>query len=77
MVAQTSPFKQEMLSPSECYILDNGVDSKIFIWKGPSANTAERNAAMKAAEQFIKEKKYPRHTQVTLHQTSPPSLLLP
>ncbi|XP_013978597.1 gelsolin [Salmo salar] len=64
VVAQTSPFKQEMLSPSECYILDNGVDSKIFIWKGPSANTAERNAAMKAAEQFIKEKKYPRHTQV-------------
>uniref|UniRef100_A0A8C7QA39 Scinderin like a n=1 Tax=Oncorhynchus mykiss TaxID=8022 RepID=A0A8C7QA39_ONCMY len=64
VVAQTSPFKQEMLSPSECYILDNGVDSKIFIWKGPSANTAERNAAMKAAEQFIKENKYPRHTQV-------------
>ncbi|CAB1324068.1 unnamed protein product [Coregonus sp. 'balchen'] len=64
VVAQTCPFKQEMLSPSECYILDNGVDTKIFIWKGPSANTAERNAAMKAAEQFIKEKKYPRHTQV-------------
>uniref|UniRef100_A0A3P8XCQ1 Gelsolin-like domain-containing protein n=1 Tax=Esox lucius TaxID=8010 RepID=A0A3P8XCQ1_ESOLU len=35
VVAQTSPFKQEMLSPSDCYILDNGVDSNIFVWKGP------------------------------------------
>uniref|UniRef100_A0A8B9KWW0 Scinderin like a n=1 Tax=Astyanax mexicanus TaxID=7994 RepID=A0A8B9KWW0_ASTMX len=34
LVAQSSPFKQEMLSPSECYILDNGIDSKIFVWKG-------------------------------------------
>ncbi len=25
VVAQTSPFKQEMLSLDECYILDNGV----------------------------------------------------
>ncbi len=34
LVAQSSPFKQEMLTPTECYILDNGVDSKIFLWKG-------------------------------------------
>uniref|UniRef100_A0A8C7M7G8 Macrophage-capping protein n=1 Tax=Oncorhynchus kisutch TaxID=8019 RepID=A0A8C7M7G8_ONCKI len=64
VVAQTSPFKQEMLSPSECYILDNGSDCKIFVWKGPSASTDERKAAMNAAEQFIKEKNYPKHTQI-------------
>uniref|UniRef100_A0A4W5M755 Scinderin like a n=1 Tax=Hucho hucho TaxID=62062 RepID=A0A4W5M755_9TELE len=64
VVAQTSPFKQEMLSPSECYILDNGLDCKIFVWKGPSASTDERKAAMNAADQFIKEKNYPKHTQV-------------
>uniref|UniRef100_A0A8B9L2G3 Scinderin like a n=1 Tax=Astyanax mexicanus TaxID=7994 RepID=A0A8B9L2G3_ASTMX len=64
LVAQSSPFKQEMLSPSECYILDNGIDSKIFVWKGPTANAAERKAAMKAAEQFIREKNYPKNTQV-------------
>lgn len=34
VVAQSSPFKQEMLSPDECYILDNGNDGKIFLWKG-------------------------------------------
>lgn len=64
LVAQASPFKQEMLSPSECYLLDNGVDNKIFLWKGPTANTAERKAAMKAAEQFIKEKNYAKSTQI-------------
>uniref|UniRef100_A0A667YWA2 Scinderin like a n=1 Tax=Myripristis murdjan TaxID=586833 RepID=A0A667YWA2_9TELE len=37
LVAQSSPFKQEMLSPSECYILDNGADKKIFVWKGTGA----------------------------------------
>ncbi|MEQ2161148.1 hypothetical protein GOODEAATRI_006819, partial [Goodea atripinnis] len=34
VVAQSSPFKQAMLSPEECYILDNGVDRNIFVWKG-------------------------------------------
>lgn len=33
-VAESSPFKQAMLSPEECYILDNGVDGSIFVWKG-------------------------------------------
>ncbi|XP_051986064.1 gelsolin-like [Xyrauchen texanus] len=64
LVAQSSPFKQEMLTPDECYILDNGVDSKIFLWKGANANTDERKAAMKIAEQFIKDKKYPQNTQI-------------
>lgn len=31
-----SPFKQAMLSPEECYILDNGADGNIFVWKGVS-----------------------------------------
>lgn len=36
VVAQSSPFKQAMLSPEECYILDNGPDKNIFVWKGAS-----------------------------------------
>ncbi|XP_071782366.1 scinderin like a [Centroberyx gerrardi] len=66
LVAQSNPFKQEMLSLSECYILDNGADNKIFVWKGPSANPSERKAALKAAENFIKEKNYPKSTQVQI-----------
>lgn len=38
-VAPSSPFKQAMLSPEECYILDNGVDSNIFVWKGEDSVT--------------------------------------
>ncbi|KAF5909401.1 gelsolin-like, partial [Clarias magur] len=64
IVSQSSPFKQEMLSPSECYILDNGVDGKVFLWKGPKATDAERKAAMNAAEQFIKQQNYSKNTLI-------------
>uniref|UniRef100_W5MAW0 Gelsolin-like domain-containing protein n=1 Tax=Lepisosteus oculatus TaxID=7918 RepID=W5MAW0_LEPOC len=70
LVAQSSPFKQAMLSPDECYILDNGVDNKLFLWKGSNANTGERKAAMKTAEQFIKDKNYSSKTQMRLRRTS-------
>ncbi|XP_038158403.1 scinderin like b [Cyprinodon tularosa] len=63
-VAQSSPFKQAMLSPDECYILDNGVDNNIFVWKGPKANPSERKAAMSAGQQFIKDKGYSNKTQI-------------
>lgn len=33
-VAESSPFRQAMLSLEECYIVDNGVDRNIFVWKG-------------------------------------------
>uniref|UniRef100_A0A4W6FF41 Scinderin like b n=1 Tax=Lates calcarifer TaxID=8187 RepID=A0A4W6FF41_LATCA len=38
-VAPSSPFKQAMLSPEECYILDNGVDKNIFVWKGANKDS--------------------------------------
>ncbi|KAJ8366200.1 hypothetical protein SKAU_G00150310 [Synaphobranchus kaupii] len=64
LVAEENPFKQESLSPSECYILDNSRDNKIFLWKGQDANKAERVAAMAAAEKFLKEKNYSNSTQI-------------
>ncbi|XP_061878252.1 scinderin like b [Entelurus aequoreus] len=63
-VAPCSPFKQAMLSPDECYILDNGVDANIFVWKGPKANSSERKAAMSAGQMFIKEKGYSPKTKI-------------
>ncbi|TNN69823.1 Gelsolin [Liparis tanakae] len=63
-VAPSSPFKQAMMSPEECYILDNGVDKNIFVWKGPKASKAERRAAMSAGQQFIKDKGYSNKTQI-------------
>lgn len=38
LVAERNPFKQDMLSQNECYILDNGGNRKIFVWKGTSNN---------------------------------------
>lgn len=32
LVNDMNPFKQDMLSQSECYILDTGVN--VFVWKG-------------------------------------------
>ncbi|XP_008276815.1 scinderin like b [Stegastes partitus] len=63
-VSPSSPFKQAMLSPEECYILDNGIDNNIFVWKGPKANASERKAAMSAGQQFIKDKGYSNKTQI-------------
>lgn len=48
VVAQTSPFKQEMLSLEECYILDNGVDKNVFVWKGVSLNNFKINMKSKS-----------------------------
>ncbi|XP_029309285.1 scinderin like b isoform X2 [Cottoperca gobio] len=64
VVAQRSPFKQAMLSPEECYILDIGVDKNIFVWKGPKANATERKAAMSTGQMFIKDKGYSEKTQI-------------
>ncbi|XP_041659339.1 scinderin like b [Cheilinus undulatus] len=63
-VAPSSPFKQAMLSLEECYILDNGVDRNIFVWKGPKANMSERKAAMSAGQKFIRDKGYSNKTQI-------------
>ncbi|XP_037131687.1 scinderin like b [Syngnathus acus] len=64
VVAASSPFKQAMLSSDECYILDNGVDKNIFVWKGPKANVSERKAAMSAGQKFIKDKGYSNKCQL-------------
>ncbi|KAA8587725.1 hypothetical protein FQN60_016587 [Etheostoma spectabile] len=64
LVAASSPFQQAMLSPEECYIVDNGVDKNIFVWKGPKANLAERKAAMATGQKFIKDKGYSAKTQI-------------
>ncbi|KAM7415444.1 hypothetical protein PAMA_017788 [Pampus argenteus] len=34
MVAEQNPFSQNTLQSSECFILDNGTNGHIFVWKG-------------------------------------------
>lgn len=33
-VSEKSPFAQELLVRDDCFILDNGANGKIFVWKG-------------------------------------------
>uniref|UniRef100_A0A8C4Z003 Scinderin n=1 Tax=Gadus morhua TaxID=8049 RepID=A0A8C4Z003_GADMO len=64
LVSEENPFNQEQLLSDECFILDNGKNKKIFVWKGHKANPSERREAMKTAEGFIKQMGYDPNTQI-------------
>uniref|UniRef100_A0A8C8RCX2 Macrophage-capping protein n=1 Tax=Pelusios castaneus TaxID=367368 RepID=A0A8C8RCX2_9SAUR len=64
VVAEENPFSRTMLLSEECFILDHGAARKIFVWKGKDANPHERKAAMKTAEEFIKQMNYSANTQI-------------
>ncbi|XP_059494284.1 gelsolin a [Stegostoma tigrinum] len=65
-VSAENPFKQSMLDSEDSFILDNGSNGQIFVWKGKNANPEERKAALKAAEDFITKMGYPKHTQIQI-----------
>ncbi|KAL0193677.1 hypothetical protein M9458_011973, partial [Cirrhinus mrigala] len=54
------PFGQEFLEKDDCFILDNGSNGKIYVWKGNGANAEEKSVALKVADEFITEMNYPR-----------------
>ncbi|XP_024866437.1 gelsolin-like isoform X2 [Kryptolebias marmoratus] len=64
LVADQNPFCQDALEPGECFILDNGANGQIFVWKGKDANNDERQAVLQSSEKFIQQMNYPPHTQV-------------
>ncbi|XP_076017603.1 capping protein (actin filament), gelsolin-like b [Genypterus blacodes] len=62
-----SPFAKELLVRDDCFILDNGANGKIFVWKGSGANTEEKKEALKMADNFIEQMNYARmKTQVEI-----------
>lgn len=38
LVAERSPFSQDALLSSECFILDNGANGRVYVWKGHDAS---------------------------------------
>ncbi|KAM7018461.1 gelsolin-like [Tautogolabrus adspersus] len=64
VTAEENPFPQSALQSGECYILDNGANGHIFVWKGKDANNEERHAVLKSSELFIHKMNYPAYTQV-------------
>ncbi|XP_054331398.1 macrophage-capping protein [Pongo pygmaeus] len=65
-VADSSPFALELLISDDCFVLDNGLCGKIYIWKGRKANEKERQAALQVAEGFISRMQYAPNTQVEI-----------
>ncbi|XP_058406778.1 macrophage-capping protein isoform X2 [Diceros bicornis minor] len=65
-VADSSPFALELLLSDDCFVLDNGLCGKIYIWKGRKANEKERQAALQVAEDFISRMQYSPNTQVEI-----------
>ncbi|CAB3246516.1 unnamed protein product [Arctia plantaginis] len=59
------PFTQDLLNDKECYILDTGSYSGIYVWVGRESNDKEKAAAMKKAEQYLKAHHYPDWVHVT------------
>ncbi|KAF7230319.1 capping protein (actin filament), gelsolin-like b isoform X1 [Nothobranchius furzeri] len=66
-VSDKSPFAKELLVRDDCFILDNGANGKVFVWKGNGANEEEKRAALQMADKFIEQMNYPRmKTQVEI-----------
>ncbi|XP_001364175.1 macrophage-capping protein [Monodelphis domestica] len=65
-MADSSPFAVELLIDDDCFVLDNGLCGKIYVWKGRKANEKERQAALKVAEDFISRMQYAPNTQVEI-----------
>lgn len=66
-VSEKSPFGKELLIRDDCFILDNGANGKIFVWKGNGANAEEKQMAFQTADKFIDQMSYPRmKTQVEI-----------
>uniref|UniRef100_A0A3B4C254 Macrophage-capping protein n=2 Tax=Pygocentrus nattereri TaxID=42514 RepID=A0A3B4C254_PYGNA len=66
-VSEKTPFAKDLLVRDDCFILDNGANGKIFVWKGSGANADEKREALKMADDFIQKMNYPRmKTQVEI-----------
>lgn len=66
-VSEKSPFAKDLLLRDDCFILDNGANGKIFVWKGSGANAEEKREALKMADDFIQQMNYQRmKTQVEI-----------
>ncbi|XP_058870577.1 capping protein (actin filament), gelsolin-like b [Acipenser ruthenus] len=66
-VSEKSPFGRELLVREDCFVLDNGTNGKIYVWKGSGANAEEKAAALKVADDFIQQMNYSKlKTQVEI-----------
>nr|XP_039270420.1 adseverin-like [Styela clava]XP_039270421.1 adseverin-like [Styela clava] len=61
-----APLEQDQLDSGDSYILDNGSQGKIFVWKGKGASREERLGALEYANKFIERKNYTESTGIEI-----------
>lgn len=54
-VSDKSPFLQELLIRDDCFILDNGSNGKIFVWKGEELATQTRSSKLATSSNLISD----------------------
>ena len=59
-------IKKSLLFTGDCYILDNGCEGTIYVWKGKEASPDERKGAMLNAMRFIEDHGYPAETKIVV-----------
>ncbi|KAJ8706515.1 hypothetical protein PYW07_012593 [Mythimna separata] len=59
------PLTQDLLNTKECYVLDTGSHSGIYVWVGRESTEKEKAEAMNKAEQYLKWHDYPAWVHVT------------
>uniref|UniRef100_A0A8B9WNR9 Capping actin protein, gelsolin like n=1 Tax=Bos mutus grunniens TaxID=30521 RepID=A0A8B9WNR9_BOSMU len=52
-LADSSPFALELLIPDDCFVLDNGLCGKIYIWKGGDSAPGPRECHLQAILQGL------------------------
>ncbi|XP_057303795.1 advillin-like isoform X2 [Hydractinia symbiolongicarpus] len=61
----TGNLKYEMLDTADSFILDQG-GTALYVWVGKKSTKEEKLQGMKVAVNFLRSKKYPDYTQVTM-----------
>lgn len=46
LISDQSPFSRTLLQSEDCFVLDNGICGKIYIWKGRKANVKEKKSSI-------------------------------
>nr|CAH7748112.1 unnamed protein product [Callosobruchus chinensis] len=57
------PLDAAALDPQDCFILDTG-DANIYVWIGKLCDDREKKESMKKADEYLKNKNYPKWTHV-------------
>uniref|UniRef100_A0A452TKM0 Capping actin protein, gelsolin like n=1 Tax=Ursus maritimus TaxID=29073 RepID=A0A452TKM0_URSMA len=58
-VADSSPFALELLLSDDCFVLDNGLCGKIYIWKGGDSAPGPREPHLQAILQGLEMRQFP------------------